>query len=93
MRSPRATLPLVLCAVLAALLLALAGGMGWLVKTGLERDATWLPVKRASMRQPVLREAEPATYWLAIGVYSIAGLGAGGLALWMLREAFRSDRR
>jgi hypothetical protein len=80
-------------ALFVAILLALAGGMGWLVKTGLENDATWLPVKRASLQRTVHREAEPTTYWLAIGVYSIVGLGAGGLALWMLREAFRSGRR
>jgi hypothetical protein len=79
-------------ALFVAILLALAGGMGWLVKTGLQNDATWLPVKRASMQRAVLRETEPAAYWLAIGVYSIAGLGAGGLALWMLREGFRSGR-
>jgi hypothetical protein len=80
-------------ALFVAILLALAAGMGWLVKSGLERDAAWLPVKRASMQRVVSRQTEPATYWLAIGVYSIAGLGAGGLALWMLREAFRSKQR
>jgi hypothetical protein len=80
-------------ALFVAILLALTAGMGWLVKTGLETNATWLPVKRASMKRVVSRESEPATYWLAIGIYSIAGLGAGGLALWMLREAFRAGRR
>jgi hypothetical protein len=80
-------------ALFVAILLALAGGMGWLVKTGLEKDTTWLPIKRASLQRSVSRQAEPATYWLAIGVYSIAGLGAAGLALWMLRESFRFPRR
>lgn len=80
-------------ALFIAILLALAGGMGWLVKTGLERDATWLPVKRASLQRVVSRPAEPATYWLALGIYSALGIGAGGFALWMLREAFRSGRR
>ncbi|RYD48806.1 MAG: hypothetical protein EOP83_26015 [Verrucomicrobiaceae bacterium] len=80
-------------AVFVAILLTLAGGMGWLVKNGLERETTWLPMKRASMQRTVSRQAEPATYWLGMGIYSIAGLGAGGLALWMLCEAIRSGKR
>jgi hypothetical protein len=80
-------------ALVIAILLALTGGMGGLVKSGLERETTWLPMKRASMQRAVSRQAEPATYWLAIGIYSIAGLGAGGLALWMLREGLRSGKR
>jgi hypothetical protein len=80
-------------ALFIAILLGLAGGMGWLVKTGLEREATWLPVKRASLRRVVSRQAEPATYWLALGIYAALGIGAGGFALWMLREAVRSGRR
>jgi len=79
-------------ALIIAILLVLTGGMGWLVKSGLDRETTWLPMKRASMQRTVSRQAEPATFWLAIGIYSIAGLGAGGLALWMLREAFRSGK-
>ena len=80
-------------ALFVAILLGLAGGMGWLVKSGLAHESTWLPMKRASLQRTVSRQAEPATYWLAIGIYSAAGLGAGGLALWMLREAFRSGKR
>ena len=80
-------------ALFVAILLGIAGGMGWLVKSGLGSGTTWLPVKRTSMQRIVNRQAEPATYWLAIGLYSAAGLGAGGLALWMLREAFRTGKR
>ncbi|HEY1121413.1 MAG TPA: hypothetical protein VGE67_07415, partial [Haloferula sp.] len=80
-------------ALFVAILLGLAAGMAWLVKSGLEHETTWLPMKRASLQRTVSRQAEPATYWLAIGIYSAAGLGAGGLAIWMLREAFRSGRR
>ena len=80
-------------ALFVAILFAISGVTGWLVKTGLEKGSTWLPVKRASMQRVVSLQSDPATYWLAIGVYSIASLGAAGLALWMLRESFRSGRR
>ncbi|MCW1923661.1 hypothetical protein OKA05_13935 [Luteolibacter arcticus] len=80
-------------ALVIAILLALAVGMGWLVKSGLERDATWFPAKRSSMQRAVARQAEPATYWMAISLYAAIGLGAGGFALWMLREGFRSRRQ
>ena len=76
-------------ALFVAILLAIAGGMGWLVNSGLERDSTWLPMKRASMQRTVTREAEPATYWLAIGIYATAGIAAGGFAVWMVRTALR----
>lgn len=80
-------------ALTVAILLGIAGGMGWLVKSGLERDATWLPTKRASTQRVVERQSEPATYWLSIGIYAVIGVGAGGLALWMAGVAVCSGRR
>jgi hypothetical protein len=67
------------------ILLAITGGMGWLVKSGLERGETFLPSKRASQQRVLLRQLEPSSFWAAIGVYTLIGLGSGSLALWSLR--------
>ncbi|MEK7950986.1 hypothetical protein [Luteolibacter soli] len=80
-------------ALFVAILLALAAGMGWLVKSGLERETTWFPAKRASMQRTVTKQAEPTTYWISISLYAAIGLSSGGLALWMLKEGLRSGRR
>lgn len=64
------------------LLFGLAAGMGWVVVRGLTSGQTRLPIKQATLRRPVERQQEPATYWLAIGVYAAVGAGAltlGGL--------------
>ena len=63
-----------LLAVVAGLFL-LAALMGWLVATGVARGETRLPLKRQSLRRPVTRAAEPATYWLSISVYAAVGTG------------------
>lgn len=67
------------------LVLAIAGGMGWLVKSGLQKGTTFFPSKQVSQQRPVSRQQEPATFWLAIG------LGAGGLGLWGTREVCRRN--
>ncbi|MBX3024979.1 hypothetical protein KF840_08730 [bacterium] len=72
-----------------ALLLALSAGAGWMVRRGVERGATWLPAPRVTQQRPVSRAQEPATFWLAIGVYALVSVGSGGLALWGLRAGWR----
>lgn len=64
------------------LLLTLAVSMGWVVSRGLARGETRLPIKQAYLRRPIPRQQEPATFWLAIGIYSV--LSAGALALGLL---------
>jgi hypothetical protein len=71
------------------LLLGIAGAMGWLVKNSLETDSTTLRVLRPSLRRPISRVDEPATFWLAVSLYAVIGLGTGGLALRGIREASR----
>lgn len=79
----------------AALILAMAilcgitVGLGWFVKRGLETGTTHFPSKHSSQQRPVSRAEEPATFWLAIGVYSALAAGSGGLALWGLRQVLR----
>jgi hypothetical protein len=63
-------------------LFLLAALMGWLVATGVARGETRLPLRQSTLRRPVPRATEPATFWLSIGVY--ATVGAGALALGVL---------
>jgi hypothetical protein len=71
------------------LMLAISGGMAWLVVNGITKGQTTLPLKRATLQRQVLRADEPATYWLSIVIYSGIGLGTLGLAVWGLRERRR----
>ena len=50
---------------------------------------TFIPSPRASLQRSVSRPQDPATFWLAIVLYSAIGLGIGGLATWLIREAGR----
>jgi hypothetical protein len=75
-----------------ALLLAIAAGTAWLVQRGLARGETWLPMPHASQRRVVARAHEPATFWLAIGLYAAAAAGTVGLSGWLAREAVRLRR-
>lgn len=73
--------------LLAVLLLfALAGAMGWVSVRGLSTGVTHLPLRQASLRRPVERQQESATFWLAIGMYSALGIGALTLGLLGARE-------
>ena len=71
------------------LMLAISGGMGWLVATGISRGVTTLPHKWASVRRPVVRVNEPAMYWVSISIYAAIGLGALALGVWGMRERRR----
>lgn len=64
------------------LVLAISGGMCWLVVSGLTSGDTFWP----STRRSVALSAEPGMYWTAIVVYSAIGLGTLGLGLWGIRE-------
>jgi len=68
------------------LLLALAAGMAWVVTSGLVRGETRLPIRQAYLRRPVARAGEPATYWLAMGLYLVVGAGALTLGVKGARE-------
>ncbi|MEQ1748565.1 MAG: hypothetical protein ABL974_04040 [Prosthecobacter sp.] len=76
-------------AALAAAILIMAGiatGMGWLVTNGIGRGETYMPSKRASLQRVISRQHEPASFWAALTVYALIGLGSGGLALWGVRQ-------
>lgn len=71
------------------LLAAIAVGLGWAVKSGVERGSTLLPIHRASFQRPITRQAEPAMYWFSLGLYTTLGIAAGGAAAWLTRETLR----
>ena len=73
------------------LVLSIASGMAWLVKSGLQKGTTFFPAKQISQQRPVSRQQEPAMFWVAIGLYSAIGIGTGGLGLWGIREVFRRN--
>lgn len=75
--------------LVAFILLGIACGMGWLAKGGLDKGTTYFPSKRASLQRSVSRELEPVTFWFAVALYSSIGLGTGGVAIWLVREAVR----
>jgi hypothetical protein len=69
--------------VAALILICLTGGMGWLVKTGIETGSIRLPAKHT--RTTIVRDKEPALFWVSVGTYSALGLGSLGLAAWIIR--------
>lgn len=75
-----------------ALLGGIAIGLGWAVKSGVERGSTLLPMHRASFQRPITRQAEPSMYWFSLGLYATLGLAAGGAAAWLTRETLRLQR-
>lgn len=73
----------------SALLLALGGALLWLALSGYQKGETILPMQRATLQRTVVRAEEPATYWLAIGIYAAIGAGALTLGAFGLRERRR----
>jgi hypothetical protein len=71
--------------LVAAMLLALAGWMFWLVKCGMEKGVATFPSRRVSDWRPVSRQYEPVEFWFSIGLYSVIGVGAFGLVVWGIR--------
>lgn len=74
-----------------AILFGITIGMAWLAISGINSGTTYLPTKRASQQRTVVRQHEPATFWLCTGVYTVVGLGAAGASLWCIRQACRRD--
>ncbi len=72
-----------------ALLVVIAAGLVWAVCHGLDRGSTFLPLHRASFQRPIVRDAEPAFFWFAIGLYAFLALAAAGSAAWLARETLR----
>lgn len=73
-----------------AILLALAGGMGWLVYDGIGMGETVLPLKSPSQRRSVLRADEPILFWVSISLYATVALGAVGLVGWGIAQTRRN---
>lgn len=75
-------------ALLGALvvLLGLAGWMGWLVAQGLGIGKMPFPSSKSALRRTVVRESEPAMFWVCLGLYAGAGAGSLGLIVWGWRQ-------
>jgi hypothetical protein len=73
--------------LIVALLLGLAGTMGWLVTDGIATGKTTLPIKH--VQRSVSRADEPAMFWLSIGSYAVVGAGALGLVVWGFAQSRR----
>ena len=67
------------------ILLGIAGGMAWLVGTGVKRGETYWPATRNSQQRVVAQAKEPVMFWTSIGVYSSIGLGALGFGIYIIR--------
>lgn len=80
-------------AAVILILIGVAGGMGWLVVQGISQGETKMPSKHASHRRVLKREEEPVSFWAALGVYGLVGLGSGVWAGWFVREAWRLRER
>jgi hypothetical protein len=74
------------------ILMGVSGGMGWMVAQGISQGETKMPSKRALHRRVLKREGEPVSFWAALGVYAMVGLGSGVGAGWFLREAWRMTK-
>lgn len=79
--------------VIVVLFAGFAAGMFWMVNDDVKTGETLMPIKQATLRRTVSRDQEPEMFWFSIGLYSIAGLGASGFALWLIREAFRAGKK
>jgi hypothetical protein len=80
-------------AAVILILIGVSGGMGWMVAQGISQGETKMPSKHASHRRVLTREEEPVSFWAALGVYGLVGLGSGVWAGWFVREAWRLRER
>ena len=80
-------------AIAMVVLLTVAGGMFWLVQSGIGKGETYFPSNKGSLRRIVSREAEPALFWVSIGLYAAIGGGTLGLAVWGFRVARKDGGR
>lgn len=81
-------------ALLLAIVLFAAVGAAttWMTVRGVSTGVTTLPLKRATLRRPVVRTQEPATYWLSMTIYAGISVGAIGATAWLMRERRRLRR-
>lgn len=70
-----------------AVLLGTAAFMGWKAKNGLDTGTITLPIPKASLQRPVLRDHEPALFWFSLGVYAAASAGSLVVVIKMLLPA------
>jgi hypothetical protein len=73
----------------SVLLFALGGTLSWFALSSVLTGETTLPIQRATLRRTVVRAEEPATFWLAVGVYAAIGAGALTLGTFGMRERRR----
>ncbi|MFO1482840.1 MAG: hypothetical protein U1F71_05675 [Verrucomicrobiaceae bacterium] len=76
-----------------AILLGVAVFTGWKVKAGLEKGIVTLPIPKASLQRPVLRDEEPALFWFSLSVYAVAGLGSLGVLVRMVAPTGKALKR
>jgi len=72
-----------------SIMMCIAGGLIWLATSGIQNGETYLPSSKPSQRRTIIRQDEPATYWLSIGIYGLAGLASAAAGLWLTRQALR----
>jgi hypothetical protein len=77
----------------SVLLLALGAALVWLALSCYVEGEAILPMQRATLRRTVVRAEEPATFWLAVGVYAALGAGAFTLGAFGMRERRRLGAR
>lgn len=81
-----------LWAIAAALAIA-ASALLLFAWHGIDTGVTTWPSKRASQQHDVSRAADPAQFWMSIGVYSGLGLMLGFGAGWLVRQGLSETRQ
>lgn len=74
------------------LLLGIAGGTAWMAHRGVTTGTARWPVARGTHGRMIARDAEPAMFWFAVGVYGTVALATGVLAALGVRELHRLGR-
>lgn len=69
------------------ILLGLAGWMGWWVARGWTTGRVPFPSSKSALRRMVVRETEPAMFWVCLGLYAGVGAGSLGLIVWGWRQS------
>jgi hypothetical protein len=77
--------------VFSAVLLGIAGGLGWMVARAHDNGKVYMISKRSSQQRYVERQQEPALFYLVLGTYTAVALGAAGFSVWFLVVAYREE--
>jgi hypothetical protein len=75
-----------------AILLAVAGFMGWTAKGGFEEGKISTPSYKGARSHVVERESKPVLFWTCMGIHLALGGGSLGLAAWLAALGLRSSR-